>query len=117
MENIAIIAGYIIAQDNALLSLAGMVESVLRHLRHFAFSFTLDSNCKAIYRDEENENIDAIFPNHHVATQINFIKSPAIDMMGLLHQLDEMCILPNGLHFFRGKRVLGDGPISGKDLL
>ncbi|KAF5598984.1 hypothetical protein FPCIR_2630 [Fusarium pseudocircinatum] len=103
--------------DNALLSLAGVVESVLRHLRHLAFYIMSASDHKAIYRDEEHENIDEIFLNHHVATHINFIESPAIDMMGLLPQLDEMCILPNGLHFFREKRLLGDGPISGKDLL
>ncbi|KAF4414832.1 hypothetical protein FACUT_13917 [Fusarium acutatum] len=101
---------------NALLTLAGLVESDLRHLRHFAFSITSGFSRTVIYRDEEYENINNIFPKDYGATQINFIKSLVVDMMGYLPQLDAMCILPNGEHFYQGKRVLGDGPINVEDL-
>ncbi|KAF4494627.1 hypothetical protein FAGAP_9227 [Fusarium agapanthi] len=77
---------------------------------------TLRDTSRVIYREEEHESIDEIFPNDYGAAQINFIKSLAIDMMGHLPQLDEMCILPNGQHFCRRKRVLRDGPISLEDL-
>ncbi|KAF5985132.1 hypothetical protein FBULB1_3036 [Fusarium bulbicola] len=56
-----------------------------------------------IYREEEHENIDENFAKDYGATQINLIESLAIGMMGHLPQLDEMCILPNRQHFYRGK--------------
>ncbi|KAJ0137765.1 import receptor subunit tom40 [Fusarium oxysporum f. sp. albedinis] len=56
-----------------------------------------------IYGDEEYENINEIFPNHYGATQVSFLKSLVIDMMCHLRQLGEMCIFPNGHHFYRGK--------------
>ncbi|KAF5573349.1 hypothetical protein FPANT_12434, partial [Fusarium pseudoanthophilum] len=116
MEYVATKMGYIILINNPILALARMVESDLRHLRRFAFSITSGFRRNVIYRDEEYENINEIFLNNYGATQITFIKSLVVDMMGHLPQLDEVYILPNGQHFYRAKRVLGDGPIDVEDL-
>ncbi|KAF5553327.1 hypothetical protein FMEXI_2461 [Fusarium mexicanum] len=77
-----------------------MVESGLRHPQHFAFAITSGLNRKVIYREEEHENIDEIFPKDYGATQINFIESLAIGMMGHLPQLDEIIIDSTSFHAF-----------------
>ncbi|KAF5565971.1 hypothetical protein FNAPI_1368 [Fusarium napiforme] len=51
--------------DNAILTLAPMVESDLRHLRRFALSITSGFGRTVIYRDEEYENINDIFLNDY----------------------------------------------------
>ncbi|KAF5611326.1 uncharacterized protein FSUBG_2431 [Fusarium subglutinans] len=53
-------------------------ESGLRHPQHFAFAITSGLNRKVIYREEEHENIDEIFPKDYGTTQINLIDSLAI---------------------------------------
>ncbi|RBR18434.1 hypothetical protein FVER53590_01846 [Fusarium verticillioides] len=88
--------------DNAILTLARMEESDLRHLRRFAFSIWSGSGRTVIYRDEEYENINDIFLNDYGASQINFIKSLVVDMMDHLPQLDETCILPTRQHLYQG---------------
>ncbi|KAJ4048656.1 hypothetical protein NW761_004177 [Fusarium oxysporum] len=80
-----------------------MIEDQLSHLRYFASLAPSGYNPKCIHRDEEYENINEIFPNHYEATQVSFLKSLVIDMMCHLRQLGEMCIFPNGHHFYRGK--------------
>ncbi|KAK2696990.1 hypothetical protein QWA68_005134 [Fusarium oxysporum] len=91
------------SEDNALRNLANMIEDQLSHLRYFASLAPSGYNPKCIHRDEEYENINEIFPNHYGATQVSFLKSLVIDMMCHLRQLGEMCIFPNGHHFYRGK--------------
>ncbi|VTT55730.1 unnamed protein product [Fusarium fujikuroi] len=103
--------------DHALRTVASMVEYNLRHLRLFAFSISSGFGRRVIYRYEEHENINDIFPSSYGTIQVSFAKSMVTDMMRLLPQLDEMCILPNGEHFYRGKRMLGDGPINVEDHL
>ncbi|KAF5644202.1 uncharacterized protein FTJAE_2891 [Fusarium tjaetaba] len=88
--------------DNAILTLARMVKSDLRHLRRFAFSFTSGFGRTVIYRDEDYDNISDVFLNDYGDPQINFIKSLVVDMMGHLPQLDETCILPTRQHLYQG---------------
>ncbi|EWY88081.1 hypothetical protein FOYG_09429 [Fusarium oxysporum NRRL 32931] len=91
-----------VEEDNALRNLADMIEVQLSHLRYFASLSPSGYNPKCIYRDEEYENINEIFPNHYGAT-VSFLKSLVIDMMRHLRQLDEIRIFPNGHHFYRGQ--------------
>ncbi|KAG9499753.1 hypothetical protein J7337_008213 [Fusarium musae] len=93
---------YSATKDNAILTLARMEESDLRHLRCFAFSIWSGSGRTVIYRDEEYENINDIFLNDYGASQINFIKSLVVDMMDHLPQLDETCILLTRQHLYQG---------------
>ncbi|ENH62063.1 hypothetical protein FOC1_g10015021, partial [Fusarium oxysporum f. sp. cubense race 1] len=74
-------------EDNALRNLADMIEDQLSHLRYFVSLAPSGYNPKFIYRDEEYENINEIFPNHYGATRVSFLKSLVIDMMCHLRQL------------------------------